>query len=99
MFITVSGRKRAEEALRLSEASFRTVVENAPYAIYRMSLGGQLLQINPALQKMVGYSSPEELLQANLATDVYLHAGEYERMIQLFGSAEELTAKESLSRS
>lgn len=85
----VSGRKRAEEALRLSEASFRSVVENAPYAIYRVSLDGKLLQINPALQKMVGYSSAEELLQANLATDIYLHPGEYERMIQLFGSAEE----------
>jgi two-component system, cell cycle sensor histidine kinase and response regulator CckA len=84
----VSGRKMAEEALRLSETSFRSVVENAPYAIYRVGLGGQLLQINPALQKMVGYTSPEELLHANLA-DLYLHAGEYERMIQLFGSAEE----------
>jgi two-component system cell cycle sensor histidine kinase/response regulator CckA len=29
------------------------------------------------------------LLQANLATDVYRHAGEYERMIQLFGPVEE----------
>ena len=85
----ISGRKRAEEALRHSEAGFRSVVENAPYGIYRVSLGGQLLQINPALQKMLGYPSPEELLRANLATDVYRHPGEYERMIQLFGSLEE----------
>jgi PAS domain S-box-containing protein len=85
----ISGRKRAEEALRLSEVGFRSVVENAPYGIYRMSLAGQLLQINPALQKMLGYSSPEELLQANLATDVYRHTGEYERMIRFFGPVEE----------
>jgi PAS domain S-box-containing protein len=85
----ISGRKRAEEALRLSEAGFRSVVENAPYGIYRVSLAGQLLQINPALQEMLGYSSAEELLQANLATDVYRHAGEYDRMIQLFGPVEE----------
>lgn len=85
----ISGRKRTEEALRFSEASFRSVVENAPYGIYRVSLTGQLLQTNPALQKMLGYSSPEELLQANVATDVYRHTGEYERMIQLFGPVEE----------
>ena len=84
----ISGRKRTEEALRLSEASFRSVVENAPYGIYRISLAGQLLQANPALQKMLGYSTQEDLLQASLATDVYRYAGEYERMLQRFGDAE-----------
>ncbi len=31
----VTERKRAEEALRVSEASFRSVVEDAPYGIYQ----------------------------------------------------------------
>jgi two-component system, cell cycle sensor histidine kinase and response regulator CckA len=91
----ISERKRTEEALRLSEASFRSVVENAPYGIYRVNSVGQLLQINPALQKMLGYASPEELLQANLATDVYRHTGEYERMIQLLGPVEEFKEVEA----
>lgn len=84
-----TGRKRAEEALRLSEASFRSVVEDAPYGIYRASVTGQLLQVNPALQNMLGYASAEELLPSNLANDIYRHAGEYERLSELFGRMDE----------
>jgi PAS domain S-box-containing protein len=81
----ITGRKKAEEALRLSEASFRSVVENAPYGIYRANASGQLLQVNPALQRMLGYPSADELLQAHLATEIYRHAGEYDRLNELFG--------------
>ena len=31
----ITARKQASEALRLSEVSFRSVIENAPYGIYR----------------------------------------------------------------
>ncbi len=85
----VTGRKQAEEALRLSEASFRSVVEYAPYGIYRASATGQFLQVNPALQKMLGYTSAEELLQSNLASDIYRHAGEHERLSELLGRVDE----------
>ena len=58
----VTERKRAEEALRRSEAGFRSVVQDAPYGIYRASAAGRFLQVNPALQKMLGYELIEELL-------------------------------------
>src|SRR5215472_13044846 len=48
----VTERKRAEEALRRSEADFRSVIEDAPYGIYRASVTGRLLKVNPALRKM-----------------------------------------------
>src|SRR5712675_3626343 len=57
----ITERKRAEEALRRSEAGFRSVVEDAPYGIYRASTAGRFLQVNPALQKMLGYELTEEL--------------------------------------
>ncbi len=59
----ITERKRAEEALRRSEAEFRSVVEDAPYGIYRASTTGRFLQVNPALQKMLGYESAQELLK------------------------------------
>ncbi|MBZ5702908.1 MAG: PAS domain S-box protein [Acidobacteriia bacterium] len=86
----ISERKRAEEALRLSEANFRSVVEDAPYGIYRASMNGQLLHVNPALQTMLGYATPGELLQANLETDIYRYPEEYQRLKDLFARAEEL---------
>ncbi len=53
----ITERKRAEDALRRSEADFRSVVEDAPYGIYRASITGRFLQVNPALQHMLGYES------------------------------------------
>jgi two-component system, cell cycle sensor histidine kinase and response regulator CckA len=79
----VTTRKRAEEALRRSEADFRSVVEDAPYGIFRASVAGQLLQINPALQKMLGYAPEDELLKKDLATDVFRHDGEFHRLTKL----------------
>jgi PAS domain S-box-containing protein len=57
----ITERKRAEEALRRSEADFRSVVEDAPYGIYRATMTGRFLQVNPALQKMLGYEQRQDL--------------------------------------
>ena len=62
----VTERKRAAEALQRSETSFRCVVEDAPYGIFRANLTGKLLMVNPALEKMLGYKSQDELLAVNL---------------------------------
>lgn len=80
----ITDRRLAAEALRRSEASFRSVVEDAPHGIYRASLSGQLLLVNSTLEKMLGYESQEELLKANLATDIYCDAREHQRLIETF---------------
>src|SRR5260370_34908492 len=69
----ITERKRAEEALRRSEAGFRSVVEDAPYGIYRASTSGHFLRVNPALQKMLGYELTEELHRRDLATEIFRH--------------------------
>jgi PAS domain S-box-containing protein len=80
----VTDRKLAAEALRRSEASFRSVVEDAPYGIYRAGLSGQLFLVNSTLEQMLGYGSQDELLKANLATDIYCDPGEHQRLIETF---------------
>src|SRR5439155_279171 len=47
----ITERKKAQEALSRSEGSFRALVEGAPYGIYRATLTGQFLEVNPALQR------------------------------------------------
>ncbi len=91
----ITERKRAEEALQRSEADFRSVVEDAPYGIYRASKTGQFLQVNPALQKMLGYDLREELLRKDLATDIFRHAGEYQRLTEYLTRTEEIKDIES----
>ncbi|PYU60150.1 MAG: hybrid sensor histidine kinase/response regulator, partial [Acidobacteria bacterium] len=85
----ITERKRAEEALRQSEAGFRSVVEDAPYGIYRSSPSGRFLQVNPAFQKMLGYDLEEELLRKDLASDIFRHTGEYQRLGELLTGTEE----------
>lgn len=86
----ITERKKAEQALRRSEADFRSVVEDAPYGIYRASLNGRFLQVNPALRKMLGYELEQDLLKQDLATDIFQHEAEYHRLIELLASTEEL---------
>src|SRR5271166_2201785 len=54
--------RAAQEGLRRSEKNFRSLVTNAPYGICRCDSAGKLLDVNPALQTMLGYSSAQELI-------------------------------------
>src|ERR1700676_368701 len=86
----ITERKRTEQALRRSEADFRSVVEDAPYGIYRASKAGKFLQTNPALEKMLGYDSADELRSKDLAADIFRHGAEHARLTDLLIRAEEI---------
>jgi PAS domain S-box-containing protein len=59
--------RAAQDGLRRSEVNFRTLVTDAPYGICRCDSTGRLLDANPALTTMLGYSSARELLGKHLA--------------------------------
>jgi PAS domain S-box-containing protein len=54
-------RKQAEEALRNSEARFRTAFENASVGITLVGLDGIYLEVNPAMARITGYR-PADLI-------------------------------------
>jgi two-component system cell cycle sensor histidine kinase/response regulator CckA len=87
-------RKRAEEALHKSEANYRSLVEGAPYGIYRADREGQFLAVNPALVQMLGYASQEELLASNLADDIYREPEERDRFIRQYWGQERFDGAE-----
>jgi PAS domain S-box-containing protein len=58
--------RAAQEGLRRSEMNFRSLVTNAPYGICRCDSAGKLLDANPALLTMLGYSSAKELAGTHL---------------------------------
>jgi len=60
---TLSYLKRSEEELRNSEARYRSIFENATQGIYQTTFDDRLIRVNPALARMHGYSSPEEMIQ------------------------------------
>jgi len=56
-------RRRGEDALRESEAKFRSLFESVMDGVYRTTRDGRLLVVNPAFVQMLGYSSAEELYE------------------------------------
>jgi PAS domain S-box-containing protein len=79
----ITERKSAVEALELSEAGFRNVVEGAPYGICRVSQEGHFLRVNPALETMLGHVGQEELLGSNIGKDVFQKPGEFDQLIEV----------------
>jgi len=90
----VTERKRAEEALRVSEASFRSVVEDAPYGIYQADDEGRFLRVNPALQRMLGYSTTEELQNVNLEREIFRRLEDFRGMRETLHSHDEFKGLE-----
>lgn len=55
-------RQVFEKELQLAEKKYRSIFENAINGIFQITPSGQYLNANPALAKIYGYNSPEELI-------------------------------------
>ncbi len=77
-------RKRNELALRRSEVRYRSLVQTAVYGIYRSSLEGRFLDVNPALIGMLGYNSALEVLALDPEKDVFADPAEHARLVNEF---------------
>lgn len=89
-FRDVTEQRRAEQAVRTSEASYRALVEHATYGIYRSTPEGHFQSVNPALVRMLRYDSAEDLMSADIATDIYMHPAERKELIARYSDAEKI---------
>ncbi|MEW6195656.1 MAG: PAS domain S-box protein [Bacteroidota bacterium] len=62
----VTDRIKAEEQLKESEERFRGLYENSTIGLYRTTPDGKIILANPALVKLLGFNSFEELTRRNL---------------------------------
>lgn len=65
----------AREALRLSEARFADLFDHVPDGVYETLPDGAIIAANPALVRMLGFDSVEELRQGRRATSLYVRPG------------------------
>ncbi len=79
---TAIEHKRYQEALRRSEARYRSLILSAAYGIYRSTVSGRFLDVNPALISMLGYGSVEELLKLDARQEVFFNSQELDRLIE-----------------
>jgi len=70
----VTENVRATEALSLAERKYETIFESAGEGIFQSTPDGHYLVANPALARMHGFTSPEELMRerTNIARDAYV---------------------------
>jgi PAS domain S-box-containing protein len=61
-FQDVSDRKESEEALRASEAKYRSLVNNALVGIVQSTVDGKMLFVNDAMVIMAGFNSKEDMM-------------------------------------
>jgi len=78
----ITERKQAQEALRDSEERYRRLFEGVPVGRYRTTPSGQILDINPALVRLLGYPDRKSLLGVSVP-DLYMHPGERNRWLAL----------------
>ena len=81
----ITERVNAEEERRRAEANYRSIFENAVEGIFQTTADGEFLTANPALARMYGYESPEDLLEkvSNIADQIYADPGRREDFINL----------------
>ncbi len=58
----ITERRAAEEALRRSEAKYRSIFENSAEGIFQFMPDGRVIECNPAMARILGYASPAELM-------------------------------------
>src|ERR687894_719441 len=70
---------------RQAEEKYRSIFENAVEGIFQTTVDGRFLTANPAMARMLGYESPEELLGAisNIRDQLYVELGRREEFYRL----------------
>ncbi len=76
-FTDQTARKRREMEIQAAQAEYQMLFENSVCGIYRTSIDGGQLRANPALVRMNGYDSEEEMLAAvkDVAREWYVDPG------------------------
>src|SRR5215212_377721 len=70
---------------RRAEEKYRLIFENAVEGIFQITVDGRFLTANPAMARILGYESPEELLGAisNIRDQLYVEPSRRDEFYQL----------------
>lgn len=99
-FTDISQQKEAEEALRRAEERYRNIFESAVEGIFQTTTDGRYLAVNPALARVYGFASPQEMIAAvtDIARQVYVDPKRRDEFIRLMQKEEEVFGFESQIR-
>ncbi len=75
-FVDISKQKQAEQAWRESEQRYRSLFTRMLDGVYRSTHDGRFVDVNPAMLKMFGYESRDEMLQVDIPNELYFDPSE-----------------------
>lgn len=93
MGIDISRRKKAEER-------YRTIFENALEGIYQATVEGCFITANPAMAKIFGYDTPEELITSvtDIGTELFVNPNDRFHMTDLLERYGQVSGMEARMR-
>ena len=69
-------------ALKASEQRYRELFQNVTAGVFQTTTDGKFMAANPALVRMLGYASEDELLELDVARDIYMDPEHRENWIK-----------------
>lgn len=84
-------------ALKESEAKYRSIFENSVDGIFQTTADGKYLSVNPALARIYGYDSPEQMLKevVDIQTQIYVDRDRRQQFCDLMETNDTITKFES----
>lgn len=95
----ITERKKAEKALQASEEKYRNIFEHSIEGIFQSTSDGRYISVNPAMARMFGYDTAEEMIAAttDIATQAYVIPEErevFKKTVEEKGFAEKFEAEQ-----
>ncbi len=72
---------RSHLDLARSESQYRSLVNNAPYGIFRFNESGRFEAVNPALVEILGYDSAQLLVQLGSYVELFQESNEHQSVM------------------
>ncbi len=81
IFSDITARKQAEAARQESDRRYQLLFDRGLAGVFRIELGGRILECNPALARMLGYDSASEVLNCT-APDILYDPAEEQKLLE-----------------
>jgi len=75
-------RETLSRALEQSEERFHRLAQRIAAGVFRVSTEGLIIEVNPAMVRMLGYDSEADLLGTQLSRAVFVDPLEGERLLR-----------------
>ena len=87
-------RTHTLKALKASEQRYRELFHNVTAGVFQTTIDGKFMAANPALVRMLGYDSEDELLAVDVARDVYAEPEHRARWVEAMAKDGEVRSAE-----